>query len=126
MYLLDTSALIEIFDNTEVGNAISEMIGTKGYSVSTLTLYELGKRKNPSSKLFYFLQNSKSAGFDEKAAAEASSIFKAIKDMKKPVNEIDILIAGTAISNNLELISCDSDFGIVKKVSSLKLSFFKK
>lgn len=126
MYLLDTSALIEVFENTHIGRDIARYIQSQPFLVSALTLYELGKKRSPNPRLGPFLLNVSVVPFNDRAAAEASMLFQHLREARKPINEMDILIAGTALSRELELVTSDSDFGEIKKYSGLKLRYFKK
>src|SRR3989344_8989602 len=120
MYLLDTSAIIEVFENTVLGKSIAEYIKDKPFVVCSLTLYELGKKKNPSPKLLYFIRNLKFIAIDDQAATEASGIFRTLRDNRKSINEFDLLIAASALSKNMELVTSDSDFILIRKFSDLK------
>ena len=46
-----------------------------------------------------------------------------LKGNQKPI--IDILIASTAISNNLTLITSDTDFVEISRVSNIQMRFLK-
>ncbi len=126
MYVLDTSAIIDIFENNSVGKLIAGYIKDEPFVVSALTLYELNKKNDPSAKLLYFIRALEIIPFGERAATEAGLIFKRMREKGKPINEIDVLIASTALSRDGELIASDSDFSVLTSVSNLKLRFFDK
>ena len=59
---------------------------------------------------------------DQAASEEAARIMSALLKIGRPINVLDVLIAGIAAVNNAELlIGSDTDFNEIAKVTSLKI-----
>ena len=57
---------------------------------------------------------------DSDAAEESARIMGSLLRIGQPVNALDVLIAGTALSNGAEkIISTDRDYGTIARVSDL-------
>jgi predicted nucleic acid-binding protein len=64
---------------------------------------------------------------DSEAADESAELMGSLFRIGQPVNALDVLIAGTAISNGAELVlSNDEDFQKIAKVSELKIEIVRK
>lgn len=126
MYLLDTSAIIEILHDTQAGKKIREVVRGKNHFISCVTVYELSKHKKKNEKLEYLINNMASLNLTKEGSKEAGEIYKAIPE-KDEINEMDILIAGVSIGNQLTVISLDKDFKRMseyyKKVKALVIKF---
>ncbi len=63
--------------------------------------------------------------FDMRAAEKAGEIMAHLLTQGNPVNTLDVLIAGTAITNGAErLISRDRDFEKISQVSELAVLIY--
>ncbi|MGB3944128.1 MAG: type II toxin-antitoxin system VapC family toxin, partial [Methanothrix sp.] len=63
--------------------------------------------------------------FDMRAAEKAGAIMGRLLSQGTPVNTLDVLIAGTAITNGAErLISRDRDFEKISQVSELAVLIY--
>jgi len=63
---------------------------------------------------------------DAEAAEESARIMGSLLRIGKPVNALDVLIAGTAVSSGAEMIIArDRDYEQISKVSELKLELLR-
>jgi len=118
MILLDSSAIIEIIYKSNKSKVILDLIKDKPVCTSSFSVYEIifclkEKEKIKVENLFNEL---KIQSFDEKAAKESVNIERDLLKKGKPINKIDIFIAGICVNNNLKLISCDKDFLNISKL----------
>lgn len=59
---------------------------------------------------------------DPSAAEEASKIMGALLRLGKPINAMDVLISGIAVSNNAEsIVTFDRDFEHVGKIADIDI-----
>jgi tRNA(fMet)-specific endonuclease VapC len=97
-------------------------------AVTSVSLFDLLTpifHKNLSKKeriVRAFLHSVKVLILDSEASEESAIMMAALLKVGKPVNVLDVLIAGIAKVNNAEfLIGHDSDFKEIAKISSLKI-----
>jgi len=113
--LLDTSILIEILDRGSLLNLIER----KELYISIISIYEYTRYKRDKKFFKEKLKESFTVlRFDNKALLKAAEIFETLKKEDKFVSENYVYIAATAIANNLELWTKDTDFE-KSKTSSL-------
>lgn len=117
-FLIDTSALIDVFVNRKNAMAIREFVRDREFFISPITVYELGKAKKTDERIAEFLKNCEMVYFDYRSANIAASIFKKLLESGEAVNELDIFISGVAINNDLMLITKDRDFEKIKLASA--------
>lgn len=59
---------------------------------------------------------------DVGAAEEASTIMGALLRIGRPVNTLDVLISGIAVSNNAKrIVTSDEDFEVIGKVADIQI-----
>lgn len=123
MYLLDSSAIIEILHDTETGKEIINLIDKNPVCTTSISVYEilLGENEKESEKIHQFFSSIKILNFDENAAKFGVDLEKKLIRSGKNINKIDILIAGICKSNNKIIISLDSDF---KRIDGIKSVIF--
>ncbi len=119
-FLLDTSTLIDLFVNRKDAPRIRDYLQSKFFSVSTVTFYEINKTKSPDPRLDVFFKNCNLVSLDPESAKRSSEIYKKLRERGEMINELDILIAGISIQNNLELVTKDNDF---KKIAVIEPDF---
>ena len=119
-FLLDTSTLIDLFVNRKDAPRIRDYLQSKFFSVSTVTFYEINKTKSPDPRLDVFFKNCNLVSLDPGSAKRSSEIYKKLRERGEMINELDILIAGISIQNNLELVTKDNDF---KKIAVIEPDF---
>lgn len=129
MYLLDTTAIIELFR----GNAqVKEILERKrndcaATSVSYLEIFTRIYHKGLKKEKKYFAQFFSSTPvyfFDLKAAEESSKLMASLYKRGTPINQADVMIAGIGIANKAQgIITKDGDFKEVKAVSDIEILF---
>lgn len=124
MYLLDSSAIIEILHNTEKGKKIVALVDKNPVCTTSINVYEilLGEREKESEKINQFFSSLKILNFDDNSAKFSVELEKKLIRFGKTINKIDILIAGICKSNNKTIVSLDSDF---KRIGDIKSIIFK-
>ncbi len=106
--LLDTSALIEVFRGSRAGAEIKRAAGTD-FKISEVTCYELSRKRPELDGRLSVLDR---LPFDESARKRASELYQQLKRRGITIGELDILLAGTAISRSMTLLSLDKDFSL--------------
>lgn len=121
--LLDTSVLIEILDKRSLLNLIER----EELYISIISIYEYIRYKKDKEFFKKRLEESFTIlGLDNKALLKSAEIFEILKKKGKFVSENDVYIAATAIANNLELWTKDTDFEKIKTLfPELKLNLLK-
>ena len=112
MYLLDTSAIIEVFDATKTGAEIVMETMDSQIFITAITEFELLAIRNPKKREITkkLLKNIPVLEFDSKCAGVSSEIMHKMMSKGKFIDEMDIIIAGTCIRNNLFLLTLDKHF----------------
>ena len=127
MIVLDTSALIDLFRGSgQIGEFVGEDTAT-----TMISCYEIfagvNHRKAKREEQFFrrFFSEMEIFDFDMRAAEKAGEIMAQLLTQGTPVNTLDVLIAGTAITNGAErLISRDRDFEKISQVSELAILIY--
>lgn len=125
MDCLETSFLIDLL-NGEKG-ALDKYLKIKDKQLSTtsITAFELMRFSEKGKESFdetkRLLQRLDIFGFGMNEAEESALVEKELLKEGKPINSLDILIAGIARKNGLILITNDKDF---RKVRNLKIETY--
>ncbi len=122
MFLLDSSVILEIINDTKKSKDIIPKL--KGELLTTpFSIYEifLGLKRDELFILEKLLNALKVINFDTNSSLIAVQIMKKLTDKGEKINLVDIFMASIAISNNFVLVSLDNDF---KKVDNLKTIIF--
>jgi hypothetical protein len=97
-------------------------------ALTTVSIFELlspiyhRRLRHEERALMAFAREAKVLGLDFEAAEQAAQLMGSLLRLGKPVNALDALICGIAISNNAErLVTSDSDFGYVEKVADIAI-----
>jgi tRNA(fMet)-specific endonuclease VapC len=107
MILLDTSILIELFRTKDKSKTqfyrLSET--EEDFAISAITHYEIliGSNKEQNNFWKNFLQQITVIPFDTKCSLEAINIYKTLKARNKLIELADLLIAATAIANEMSI-----------------------
>jgi len=113
LILLDTSVLIDLFRRKVKENSVFYQLANdyQSFAVSTITRFEIfvGQRDNQNEFWTNFYSNVKILNFDDNCALSASNIVKNLKSKGQMIEIADILIAGTAISNNLPIATLNKN-----------------
>ena|SRR3989338_7090786 len=128
-YLLDTSAWIEYFAGTALGEKVKEVIENGENSLATCILSiaeisdKLSKENERFDKSFAFIKNkSKIFGLTLDACSEAGKLKSGRRATKKDFSLADAIIYLTAKENSCKLITKDSDFENMPNIELLRES----
>jgi len=104
---LDTSVLIDYYRKRDKSKSLFFKL-TKEYSVfavSAITEYELYIGNSQEQNIFWndFFSRIIILPFDTKAVKQAVNIYKQLKQQNKLIDIPDIMIAGTALQNNMPI-----------------------
>lgn len=112
--LLDTDTCVELLRGNPKVVAQAEQISPKHLSVSVLTRYELlygvlrckpERQEREREKVILLLDNLLVIPFTRESADESARIRHQLSAKGQSIGAIDVLIAGTAIAENRELIT---------------------
>jgi hypothetical protein len=127
MNVLDTSAIIDFFRGSK---KTLEFMNDEA-STSIINYYELlagvkhKKAKREEMIFRRFLSQIRILDLDLKAAEKASEIMARLMSLGMPVNSMDVLIAGIAVTNGADrLISRDQDFMKISQASDLDVTLY--
>lgn len=127
MIILDTSFLIDLFK----GERRTLSILDSDVATTIITYHEIlsgiKHKKAKKEEMFFrrFFSKIKILEFDLNAAERSSEIMADLLIAGRPVNTLDVLIAGIAIANGAEKIATrDKDFMEISKVSLLETLFY--
>ena len=117
-YLLDTSFLIDLMKQHPGALSIHDQIKGKERT-SIICAYELAKYSEEAAQV---ILKKDTVPFEKSDALEAAKIFRKLRGIGKMIPELDIMIAGTAVSRGLILITRDKHY---KRVDGLNLEFYR-
>ncbi len=127
MIVLDTSFLIDLFK----GERGTLSIVDSDIATTVITYHEIlsgiKHKKAKKEEMFFrrFFSKIKILEFDLNAAEKSSEIMADLLTTGRPVNTLDVLIAGIAITNGAEKIATrDKDFLEISEVSLLETLFY--
>jgi predicted nucleic acid-binding protein len=104
---LDTSVLIDYYRKKDKSKSLFFRLIEKYsvFAVSAVTEYELYLGNSQEQDLFWndFFSQITILPFDTRAAKQAVIIYKQLKQQNKLIDIPDIMIAGTAVQNNVPL-----------------------
>lgn len=120
MYILDTSAILEILHNSKTGNEIVEIIEGFPTLTTVFSIHEVlfSIKEKEVEKVNQIFEEGTIINFDKKSAIESAKIERELKTSGNMINKVDIFIAGICKNHNLEIITTDKDF---LKVKDLKV-----
>lgn len=129
MIVLDTSFLIDFFKGVpETRRCIDDRV----YAVTAISYHEIisGVKKVHARREEEFFRDffaqTPILEYTVAAAEESSSIAAQLAASGKPVNVLDVLIAGTALTNGAnEIATNDRDFEIIGNYTGLRACFYK-
>jgi len=104
---LDTSVLIDFYRKSDKSKSLFLKLTNeyKVFAVSAVTQYELCLGNSQEQNLFWddFFSRIIILPFDTKAVKKSIGIYQQLKQQNKLIDMPDIMIAGTAIQNNMPL-----------------------
>ncbi|MEN8122186.1 MAG: type II toxin-antitoxin system VapC family toxin [Bacteroidota bacterium] len=105
--LLDTSILVDLFRKKNKRKSIFYSLSLKhaSFAVSTITRFEIFVGQTNTQNEFWdnFYKKIKIIDFDDRCAFYAGKIVKQLKQNNKMIEIPDILIAATALANDLPI-----------------------
>lgn len=120
MFILDSSAIIELLKDNERGKKILAKIGEENIATTSIIVHELFSGADEKNKFIIknILSRGKVFDFSYEDAEISGKIERFLSDKGELINKLDILIAGTCMRENAILVTFDKDF---KKIPDLKL-----
>ena len=119
MYLLDTSAGIELLYGSVKGGKVAELIEGQPFVISSFTLFELmvGLKKKEIEALSTFLANVEVVSFEAESAILAAEMERKQKRKGRPIAIVDLFIAAICSSGNFDLVTCDKGFNKLDNIN---------
>ncbi len=128
MILLDTTFLIDYFRGR--GN-LEHLIENDTEVTTTLNYHEImtgvkrSKSKREESFFKTFFTKIELLDFTTQAAEESSALSAKLSALGLPVNNLDVLIAGTALAHGIDtILTRDADFIGIGKISDLCIRMY--
>lgn len=130
MIVFDTSAVIDFLRGGKGTKSLVESAERNGNSIAltTISLFEVlspihhRRLWREERAVRAFAQQTVVLGLDANAATEASKIMGDLLRLGKPINALDTLISGIAVSNAAEkIVTSDTDFHEVAKVADIRI-----
>lgn len=126
MILLDSSILVELFRSAKKENTMFYKLANEEnhFGISIITHYEVFAGSNEKQDSFWkeFTAAIDILDFDLKSSEQAVKIYKQLKKTNKLIDLADILIAATAISNDLPIATLNlNHFERIKDLSIIKI-----
>jgi tRNA(fMet)-specific endonuclease VapC len=127
---IDTSVAVDFLRGAKasVSGLESAQKLTDSIGLSSVSVFELlspihhRKLSAQESLVKSFVRQLRLLPLDSSAAEESARIMGSLLRIGQPVNALDVLIAGTAVSNGAEkILSRDRDYEKIAKVSDLKV-----
>ena len=120
---LDTSILIDFFRKKKKENSVLYELSQKYvmFATSVITEYEIFTGSTKEQQVFWedFFTNIAVLSFDSETSKVAVDIFRGLKMKSKLIEVPDILIAATAIKNNMQLATLNKKH--FERIESLQL-----
>ena len=119
---LDTNVCIELIKgNLTLKSKLDFYLALPTY-ISPITVFELFLRKSNLNIIEEFIKDFEIMPIDEHKAKKGSRLFNEAKQMGRPVDLRDVLIAATCIINNLELVTLNKkDFLYIEELKLLNI-----
>lgn len=127
MKLLDTSAWIEFFKGSVLGEKVKRILKEEQAYTSAITLAEVSRwvqenRGDVGFAIGQIRENSIIIPLEEPILIESGVRYVELRATKKKISMIDVIIYVTAIRHGLELITKDPDFKGLPAVKMLEES----
>jgi len=125
MYVLDSSALIEVIEQRPRFDKIVKLIGDASFNTTSICAHEIligARTERERFVLDGILSKMQVLPHDHQAALIGSRIELELERTGNKIGPRDVLIAAVCKSNNAELVTCDTDFARVKDIKMHILS----
>ena len=127
MNLLDTGFVVDLFKGEErVARYPDQESATSAVAYYEIMSYRKRQKLKSEGAIFErFFSEVPVFPFTKDAAEQSSTISARLMDIGRPVNALDVLIAGIALANGAErLITRDLDFLEIAKVPDLSVTIY--
>lgn len=130
MIVFDTSAVVDFLRGGAEAKSLVESVENAGDTVAltSVSLFELlspihhRRLWKEERAVRAFSRGALLLELDATAATEASKIMGALLRLGKPINALDTLISGIAVSNGAErIVTSDRDLEQVSKVADIRI-----
>lgn len=120
MIVLDTSALIELVEESEKGKRVAKRIEKEQAAITVVTLNEVLVTANAQEERAFesVFELSILLPLDVVGARKSVEIERALRKKGSLIGKLDMLIAGICMAQGVSLVTCDHDF---KNVEGLKV-----
>lgn len=118
MYVLDTSALIDVLTDMPNAEEVFRKIGEEIVTTTALSVHEYLEGATEKEKFMIKNLTMDVLPFTVTDAYESGMVAQMLAKQGKLINETDILISGICLSHGATLVTFDKDFD---RVSGLKL-----
>lgn len=123
LILLDTSLLIDFYRMKDKSKSyLFQLAKTEEFAISVITKYEFLAGTKPENVPYTLsiIENIKIKELDEKTIDIAIQIYNNLKNKNQVIDTPDILIAATAITNQMSLATLNkSDFSRIDSLNIL-------
>lgn len=124
-YILDTNIVTYLLKKNEkiILKLVDAKNAQKNIFISVITYYEIKRglldvnATQKIAKFNKFCQNAIIISIDVNIAEKASEIHANLKQQGRMIQDVDILIAATAIIHDLTVVSNDSDFTRINDIN---------
>ena len=125
MFILDSAAIIELLNATEVGIKVQEDYGDKDIATTAFNVHEILRTVNKTNRTLAmnFLEQLPILTFTRKSAERSAPLQNYLKETGTMINQIDILIAGICQEHDASIVTLDKDF---LKVPKLRVRMLEK
>ena len=124
MYILDSSALIEVLEGHPKAEKIMELFGSAELVTTSLCVHEIlagALSKKDRFLLENLLNSMRILDHTARAAVLGATMQQELSQTGTMINKFDILIAAICKINNGELITLDKDFAKIKNFRAIVL-----
>ncbi len=116
MFILDTSALLEVIRGREPGTEVQKIVGNQPYITTSFTQHEIlvGMKPHEMQKIGELFNDADVLAFDSQSSVISSRTFRELRQSGSLINVVDIFIAAICIRNGGTLVTSDRDFMKIK------------
>ncbi|HLC65066.1 MAG TPA: PIN domain-containing protein [Candidatus Nanoarchaeia archaeon] len=120
MYVLDSSAIIELLSGTSLGKKVNDFVGDAPLAATSISISEVvsGAKGKAFEAALGFFNSVLILDFDKESAFESVEIENALRKAGRLIERTDIFIAAICRKHDLWLVSCDPDFTNVKSIKT--------
>jgi len=118
MFLLDSTAIIELLDASEVGIKIQEEFQDKDIATTAFSVHEVLRSVNERNRTLArnFFEQLPIYAFTRKSAERSAPLENYLKATGTMINKIDILIASICLELSATMVTLDKDFMRIPKL----------